>query len=299
MQVNKIEGWDLRYDENGRLHETADGAQIYYDRRGDTGPMLTIVSTMYVISTAWRNFTEQLLPRNQILSYDLRNQGASAEDDFGAFSQHTDDLLDLLDALEMEETYLLSSSVSTLICRDFALAHPDRVKGLILVGPLISPWGSKRRIRITKSWLAALEAGGPRGLWDHIYPTIFGDRAIAEGRTPAYIALRERFLAMNSHAQLRENLEASLAASDDVKLIGSIDRPTLLMIGDDDYAVSRGAMIALLDRIGQGRVDVLENCGHLPYFEATNRFEQSIQDFIDAVENGKLDDGPRERLLRS
>lgn len=298
MKVDKIEGWDLRYDANGQLHETADGAQIYYELRGQ-GPIITVVSTMYVVSTAWRNFTSQLAKRNTLITYDLRNQGASAEDSFSAFAQHTDDLLGLLDAMEVEQTYLLSSSVSTLICRDFAVAHPDRVKGLILVGPLISPWGSKRRIRITHSWLAALEAGGPRGLFDHIYPAVFGDRAIAEGRTPAYIAMRERFLAMNSQAQLRQNLEASLDATDEVSLLDAIHCPALLMVGDDDYAVSRGAMIALRDRIGSGRVDVLENCGHLPYFEATDRFERSIQEFVSAVESGKQDSIQDDRLLAS
>lgn len=298
MKVDKIEGWDLRYDENGRLHQTPDGAQIYYEQRGE-GPIITVVSTMYVVSTAWRNFTGHLAERNRLITYDLRNQGASAESEFDAFAQHTDDLLGLLDALEIEQTYLLSSSVSTIICRDFTVAHPDRVKGLILVGPLISPWGSKRRIRITQSWLAALEAGGPRGLFDHIYPAVFGDLAIAQGRTPAYLAMRERFLAMNSHAQLRQNLEASLEASDDVSLLDAIDCPTLLMVGDDDYAVSRGAMIALRDRLGSGRVDVLENCGHLPYFEATDRFERSIQEFVTAVESGAVDSIQDDRLLVS
>jgi pimeloyl-ACP methyl ester carboxylesterase len=145
--------------------------------------------------------------------------------------------------------------------------------------------------------LAALEADGPQGLFDLIYPIVFGDKMIAEGRGATYLALRERFLAINSKAQLAENLTASLEASDDPELLDAIDCPTLLMVGDDDFAVSMGAIRAMIGRIGRGKVDVIAECGHLPYFEATERFERSVQDFVDEVENGELEGTPEERVL--
>lgn len=80
--------------------------------------------------------------------------------------------------------------------------------------------------------------------------------------------MRERFLAINSKAELRENLIASLEASDDPALLRELRCPTLLMVGDDDFTAPTGAMRAMLGLIGKGRVDVLRECGHLPYFEA-------------------------------
>lgn len=284
MDAERIESFDLRYDETGRMHEAEDGESLYYELRGE-GPMITLVSTIYVMSTAWRNFTAELVRRNRILSYDLRNQGASAETP-APFAQHVDDLLHLLDGLEIERTYLVGTSISTLICRDFAAAHPERVKGLVLTGPAMSPWGPGRRKRIVRSWLAGLDTGGPEGLFDLIYPIVFGDKMIAEGRGATYLALRERFLAINSKAQLAENLESSLEASDDPGLLEALSCPTLLMVGDDDFAASLGAMRAMMGLIGQGSIDVISECGHLPYFEATERFERSLQDFVTSVEEG-------------
>jgi len=295
MDAEKIEALDLRYGESGRIHETADGEPMYYELRGE-GPTLTFVSTIYVMATAWRNFTGELVRRNRILTYDLRNQGASVEAP-ARFSQHVEDLRHLLDDLGVERTYLVGSSISTLICRDFAVAHPDRVSGLVLTGPSISPWGKGRRKRIVRSWLAALEADGAQGLFDLIYPIVFGDKLVAEGRGATYLALRERFLAINSKAQLAENLEASLEASDEVDLLGRLSCPTLLIVGDDDFTASRGAALEMMRLIGRGRVDVFSECGHLPYFEATDRFESSVQEFVAAVEGGTLAEPPEERLL--
>lgn len=290
MRVEAIEALDLRYGAEGALHVLADGTELYYELRG-RGPALTLVSTIYVVSTAWRNFTRELVGAHRILAYDLRNQGASAQSAV-PFEQHVDDLRSLLDAAGIERTYLLGTSISTLICRDFAVAHPERVAGVVLVGPSLSPWRSQRRRRIVRSWLAVLEAGGPEALFDLIYPIVFGDRTIAEGGSPAFLALRERFLAINSHAQLRENLSTSLSASDDPELLRRISCPVLLMVGDDDFTASQAAMEGIRELVGQGRVDVLEGCGHLPYYESTARFERSVAQFVAAVESGALAQQP-------
>jgi pimeloyl-ACP methyl ester carboxylesterase len=295
VDAEQVESYDLRYGEAGAIHEAEDGESLYYELRGE-GPVVTFVSTIYVMSTAWRNFTTELVRSNCILTYDLRNQGASSEAP-APFAQHVRDLAHLLDALEIEQTYLVGTSISTLICRDFAIADPQRVKGLVLAGPSISPWGAGRRKRIVRSWLTTLESGGPEALFDLIYPIVFGDKMIAEGRGAVYLALRERFLAINSKAQLAENLQSSLEASDDPGLLDAVEAPALLMVGDDDFTASRGAMLAMLGLIGKGRLDVLSECGHLPYFEATDRFERSVQEFITAVETDSIEAGPRERLL--
>lgn len=282
MKLESIDNLDFGYHGENAIHRTEDGCELYYELEGE-GPCITFISMIYVVSTAWRNFDRELVKKNKILTYDLRNQGASLGEPRG-FDQHADDLRSLLDALDIDRTYLVGSSISTLICRDFAVRHPDRVAGLILVGPPISPWGSKRRPRIAKSWLTTLESGGPRALLDTLYPLVFGDRAQAEGGTATYLALRERFLAVNSASQLRENIQDAMAASDDVELLRRIDAPTLLMSGDDDFCTSRSALRAIADLIPDARIEVFDDCGHLPFFERTEHFERSVRGFIDSVE---------------
>ncbi|MFG2985986.1 alpha/beta fold hydrolase [Streptomyces sp. NPDC048258] len=285
MHVKGIESWDLAYDGRQALHRTEDGSELYYELRGTEGPVVTLVSTIYVVSTAWRNFTGNLVGDHRLLSYDLRNQGAS-EGHPAEFAQHTEDLKSLLDDLGIERTYLVGTSISTLICRDFANAYPERVAGLVLVGPPFSPRGSSRRRRIAKSWLAALDAGGPRALFDLIYPLVFGDKAIAEGGSGAYLALRERFLAINSAAQLRANLREALGAGDQVERLTGIEAATLLLSGDDDFSTTESTLDATAAIMPNAAVEIIRECGHLPYFEQPEAFQDAVARFVASVEGG-------------
>jgi pimeloyl-ACP methyl ester carboxylesterase len=295
MQTEKIKSWDMAYDAGQGRHRTADGCELYYEVRGSgprypSEPLITFVSTIYVVSTAWRNFTGKLAGRYRLLTYDLRNQGASTGTP-GSFLRHAEDLRSLLDGLEAERTYLVGTSISTLICRDFAVRYPHRVAGLVLTGPPFSPWGSTRRRRVTKSWLATLNSRGQRALFDLMYPLVFGDKALAEGGPGAYLALRERFLAINSQAELRANLEDSLEAGDDIGELATIEAPTLLMAGDDDFLVSGSALREIARIMPRATTEIIAECGHLPYFEQPDRFQDSIARFIDEVEHGAVAGG--------
>jgi len=277
-QLPAIETLDISYKEDVHRHKVDQDCELYFEVEGE-GPPVTFVSSIYVVSTAWRNFTRRLRDHHRLLTYDLRNQGASTGAASG-FPQHADDLASLLDGLEITRTHLVGTSISTVICRDFAARYPERVSSLVLIGPPFSPLGSTRRDMITKSWLKALELGGPRNLFDTMYPLVFGDRAQALGGTSAYVALRERFLAVNSPAQLKANLAESLNSGSDPELLSAISAPSLLLAGDDDFSIGPVSLRALAELMPNGRAEVFEDCGHLPFFEATDQFEELLLAFF-------------------
>jgi pimeloyl-ACP methyl ester carboxylesterase len=278
-----VETYDLGYDAMQPMRRE-DGVEIYYESRGE-GPPLCIVNNMYIIGPLWKNFTSRLVQRNMVITYDLRNQGASTPIQGElTFADHVEDLRALLDTLEIEQTYLLGTSISTLICRDFALAYPERVRGMVLLGPVFNPLGSKRRRFLTRSWLNSLAAGGPRALFDHFFPLVFGDHTIENGGSPAYLALRERFLALNSQAMLEKNLKGSLTTGDAPARLAEIKCPTLLAAGEGDFLSSPSSLEGLAALFGDARSQVIPYAGHVPYFEATDQFEELVQEFVDSVE---------------
>lgn len=282
MDAEQIESWDAGYSETQNVHRTEDGVELYYELRGE-GPVLAILSSVFVVSTAWKNFTDQLVQNHTILTYDIRNQGASSMGD-GAYDNHLSDLKSLLDGLGIEKSYILAVSFSTLFARDFAVQNPDRAKGLILCGPAISPYQSIRRNLHLKAWLAALEAGGPAGLFDASYPFVLGDRTIGRGGSAAYLALRDRFLAVHSKAQLRANLEGGLQATDSEEKLRSLQCPVLLFTGDDDFNVGKGALEELAEIIPDAKVEIIARCGHAPYVEQTDVFESIVGNFLTEIE---------------
>jgi 3-oxoadipate enol-lactonase len=283
-----LENLKIKY-ENDKLFRNRDGTETYYEMYG-CGSNLTIVNNFFIISPIWKNFTKELSKKNLILTYDLRNQGASTPS-FSKinFSSYVEDLKELLDGLGITSTYLLGSSTSTLICRDFAIAYPEMVKGLVLTSPLFCPYGTKRRRYLTKSWINTLEKSGVKGLFEHIYPLVYSDRTIENGGTPAYLSLKERFLALNSYEQVKYSLDASLETNDDPIKLKQIMSPTLLLAGEADFLTCKSSLEASSKLIDNSQVEILDYSGHIPYFEATTNFELVIQKFIDSIE-GKGND---------
>src|SRR5436190_13232747 len=118
LDRDRIESINLQYNNNAPI-ALPDGAHLYYEEYGE-GERLTIVNNFFLIAPLWKNFTNTLRGRQRITTFDLRNQGGSSSvEGEMSFELFIEDLKAVLDYLQIETTYLLGSSTSTLICRDF------------------------------------------------------------------------------------------------------------------------------------------------------------------------------------
>jgi len=276
-------GLEMRYrDETPLLTEA--GREFYYEVNGSAGPHLTIVNNFFLTAPMWRTFTPRLAERNRVLTYDLRNQGASFSDPGEiAWKDHVDDLAEVLTGAGVERTYLVGTSISALICRDFALAHPERVAGLVLVGPVCTASNGRRRRAITRSWVNSMENGGTAALWDHLYSMVFGEATMETLGSVGYLGLREAFTSLHSVDIVAPNLRSSLEASDDPALLGRLTCPTLLMVGEEDFLWNPTA-VAETERLLKDVTTVwLPAIGHLPYMEDPETFQREVQAFVDRV----------------
>lgn len=283
---------DVRYLGHNAL-AMPDGAEIYYEVRGD-GPPVAFINNFYILSPVWRNFTEKIAGTIQMVTYDLRNQGASyAGDATVDFTTHVDDLARLLDHVGVEKTFLVGTSISTLIARGFAIRHPDRVRGLVLVGPAFSPYGSFRRQLISRSWLSSLNAGGTRQLFDALYPLVFSDQTVNAGGRATYHALRETFLALLPELSIRQNLTASLEVEDDPDDLRGLEVPVKVIIGDGEFMWSASMVDEFRRLVPHGQVSVLPRAGHVPFFDEPDAFQRELAQFV--AENSPQEQGVQAR----
>lgn len=288
MRASTVASWDLRYERSERC-PTSSGGELYFESYGE-GPPLVFLNNFFIIAPAWRNFTTQLREECTIVAYDLQNQGASSQP--GAsfpFSGHADDVADLLDLLQLEDAYLVGTSISTLIARDIALRHSNRVRGLVLMGPIYSPYGPLRFRLLIKDWRARLATSGPASLFNYLYPMVFSDRAIGEGGRATYLGLRERFLALNSEEQIEACLEGAAGAEQAADGTAVLPQPMLLMIGDGDAFWSASTLGAACDAQPSAAGVVIPDAGHLPFAEQTGAFESAVLDFVRTTERTRAD----------
>ncbi|HSR26129.1 MAG TPA: alpha/beta hydrolase [Candidatus Eisenbacteria bacterium] len=278
---------DLRYEETGRF-ASHDGVELYFELHGD-GPLITFLNHSFLVGPAWRSVTDRLAERHRLLFYDLRNQGASSRcAEAFRWEDHVADLAALLDHVGAERSYVLGTSSSTLLARDFALAHPERVSGLLLVGPAFSPYGGRRRRMNSRAWLATVRRDGTRGFFESLFPLVLSDYTQEQGGQSMFLGLREAFLAVHSPQQIEWNLEAELTTDDDPAKLRRLACPTLFMIGDGDFLWSQSALEEAARLVPRASVHVIPRAGHLPYFEASDEFQAVCAEFVDRCERERV-----------
>ncbi|MDO3703879.1 alpha/beta hydrolase [Micromonospora sp. C28SCA-DRY-2] len=111
------------------------GAQLAYDEVGSGTPVVLLHAGI-ADRRMWREQVGVLAARHRVIALDLRGYGDS-ELPPAPFAHH-DDVVGLLDALGVARAALVGCSFGGAVAVDTALAHPERVTALALLGSAIS-----------------------------------------------------------------------------------------------------------------------------------------------------------------
>ncbi|SNR59349.1 alpha/beta fold hydrolase [Actinomadura mexicana] len=275
---------DMTYRDDTPRIRAREGVELYYEIRGE-GNVITPLNNFAITPPIWRVFTEELARHYRILTYDLCNHGQSTRvEEEPTWEEHAADLIALLDALEIESTYLIGSSTSTVFARDIALNHPDRVKGMVLAGPVFGPRGMRRQRQLQRNWLRTLESHGLAGMYEHFYPELFSSEMNEALGTPGYLGFREAFMAMATPEDLASGLRQSMRDNHSPDLPPRISTPTLVIVGDDDMLLSPSGAKELSEQFPNGCYEVMPKAGHQPYIDDAEGFQAIILKFIRDVE---------------
>jgi pimeloyl-ACP methyl ester carboxylesterase len=255
---------------------------LSYRLDGDQGQVIVFLNNLFSPRRTWTRLVPQAAQHHRVLTYDLRNQGESgdAADGFG-LQAHVDDLVSLLDTFDVEQAWLVGSSLSTLVCREFAVQHPGRAAGMILGGPAFGPFGGRRRTFFIKSWLQTLDSMGMGALFAQLYPLVLSDRTVQCHGITGFLALREAFIALHSSpARLARSLAAFQDIDERPDRLRAIECPVLLMAGDADFLAGASAVDTTSRLFRRGNHVILPGAGHLLYIDMPSRFGQVLLDFI-------------------
>ncbi|MCF3180161.1 alpha/beta hydrolase [Streptomyces polychromogenes] len=275
---------DLSYREDAPRVRTRDGVELYSESVGE-GTAITFLNNFFLTSPFWREYTGELAQNHRVVTYDLANHGASTRlPEEPTWEEHAADLIGLLDALEIESTYLVGTSASTQLARDVALAHPDRVRGLVLAGPVFGLRGMRRHRQLNRAWLQTLRTDGLAALYNQIYPEVISGEMNEEGGTPGFLGLRESFMAMNTVEDLSNGLTLVQTGETSPELLSRVQAPTLVVLGDDDILLSPGRGHDLAALFPRGRCEIMPNAGHVPFLDDPEGFQAIVRKFTEEVD---------------
>ena len=193
------------------------------------------------------------------------------------------DLMAVLDRVSPgAPAWLVGCSQGGRIALDACLAHPDRVRGLILVAPAVSgapePAAFPPAIQAWVDRVERAEAASDVDAINALEAHAWLDGPLApEGRVGG--ATRELFLAMNELALRAEVRGSALDPPSAWERLGDVRAPTLVAWGDRDFPHVATVCEHLARTIARARRHVFTGAAHLPNLEQPAAFDRLLVEF--------------------
>ena len=266
------------------------GLGTRYITAGDGPPLFLIHPVGYPAEIFARTLTG-LADRLRMIAPDLPGQGFTEAPDAWPvpaqvfMARH---VIALADQLGIERFSILGSSLGGLVAALVAIEAPDRIDGLVLVGT-----GSVFNDPSTQpKVLEAVFANGSRAYRDPSLDTLRARLANTCFRAPA---ADDILVSQMTAYALPGALDRYRSIID--SLIASVNEPTatayprleqltmraLVLVGEEDIRTSYEAHRLGCLRMGDARIVRLADCGHLPYLEKPEEFNDAVGEFLVGV----------------
>lgn len=258
-------------------------AELHCERRGEGEPLL-LIQGMGGTHLSWGEPFLGLLEEGfEVVVFDNRGIGLSAPVDGPfAIAEMAADTAELLDRLELESAHVVGISMGGMIAQELALAHPGRLRSLTLGCTYCGGPGSRLMPEENAQKLLAGLASGSRdkairaSYEVNTSPSFRSD----EGRYAAFHEMATEVPAARGTIELQAR---AIVGHDTSGRIGEVAAPTLVVHGAEDgvLPIANGRLIASL--LPAARLEVLEDVGHMFWWEQPERSAQLIRDHALAV----------------
>lgn len=254
------------------------GGKLYFEQCG-AGSSVVLLHDGLLHSVVWDDMWPALCSHYHVVRYDRRGYGQSdpAKAPFSA----VDDLLRVMEETGIQRATLVGCSSGTALATDFALAHPERVAALFLIGPVVHGMRSSdyflQRGNAANAPLAKNDVRAAAENWSKDPFQINGDRPQARQKVYDTLAASPQNFNGSGPFELRPSPPT-------VTRLGEVQAPTLLIVGDHDIADVHAFAGALQAAVPVVRREVWPDDGHLIPLEKPAELVSRLQTFIAIAE---------------
>jgi pimeloyl-ACP methyl ester carboxylesterase len=255
------------------------GTRLYYEVAG-SGLPLVLVHGFSLDTRMWDEQFERFAEHYRVVRYDVRGYGKSLPPT-GEGYYHADDLKALLDHLEIATAYIAGLSLGGAIALEFAVAHPESVRGFILVDSILwgYSWSDEGNDSMGDLWSAALTSGaeGAKTLWLQ-HPFFAPAHEIPEVSTNL-----RRMVSDYSGWHWLNSDPGIVPMPPALFRLDSVSAPTLIIIGERDVQDLQNMSELLHTQIPNARKVVIPGAGHMSNMENPVLFNQIVLDFLSGL----------------
>jgi len=239
---------------------TLNSMSMYYREEGDGFPVV-LMNGLGSDHRGWSQQIEALRTRFRCIAFDNRDVGRSdrAQAPYN-IADMAGDARELLDKLGVAEAHFVGFSMGAAIAQEFVLAHPERVRSLVLMNAYTS--SDPRGAALFSGWKLLRRNLTLEEYYRATFPWVYTHQ---EYRIPGLIdrtvqALTQDPLAQEADAFCRQ-VDATLTFFSEDRL-DRIAAPTLLIFGEDDLLTPLRFAKVLAERIPHAELHVIPGTGH-------------------------------------
>jgi pimeloyl-ACP methyl ester carboxylesterase len=254
---------------------------IYYEIHGEGDPLILIHGSPANIDWWTPTFIKEISKKYKIIIFD--NRGAGRSDDPNVeYSIKTlaNDTVDLIDALNIDNTYILGHSMGGMIAQELALNYSERIEKLVLCS---TNCGGPEQIPPTNEAMKIMGGitGGktPKEVAKLTIPLCFSEDFIKNNPDFIEFIIQQIIKApTNSNSFIRQH--KAIMTFHAGRNLKKINISTLIMHGEKDIMVPPQNAEIISNLIPNAKLILLNNSAHLLYLEETELFIKNLLDFL-------------------
>jgi pimeloyl-ACP methyl ester carboxylesterase len=273
---------------------TINDVKIHYKIKGQGKPVFILLHGFGSNLHSWDQVMDDLSKDGTVIAFDRPAFGLTerptsweGENPYTPEAQ-VDQTIGLMDALGIDNAILIGNSAGGTIATRTALEYPERVEALILVDAAIyqqggaSGWLQKlmqtpQLRRLGPLLVRSIQSRGEDLIqlaWHN--PGLITPSTLENYRKPLKADNWDRALWEFTQVNPGPDLSTQISA---------VDKPVLVITGDDDQIVPTEQSVRLADEIPGAKLSILPACGHVPQEECPKPFLESVFAFLDEIRN--------------
>ena len=269
--------------------ETEDGLRVHYRDEGPREAATTIVLVHGFAASlhAWEPWVARLSPDYRMVSLDLPGHGLTRAPETYEITPTSQVMVvdAVADHLGLGPFVIVGNSMGGAVAWRYTLAHPDKVRGLVLVNAAGWPEAQEAesgpplvfRLLANPVGRTLLRNLDPRPLAKGGLVQAYEDESLV---TPELV---ERYVALArapGHRALLTGRRGGAGETVTPETFAAISVPTLVMVGEKDQVIPAARSAGFAQTIPDARKVVYADGGHVPMEQLPDRSAQDLRTFL-------------------
>ncbi len=264
--------------------------ELHYEETGSGQPV--VFCHEYATDLrAWEPQLRHFGRRYRAIAWNYRGYPPSSvphEDEAYVHPLFVEDLRHLLDSLEIDRAHLVGIATGGNLALNFAIAHPQRIEGLAVVGAGAGTSDRENWLRACASLADEIAIRGVEAVVDAISGA--PQRVVFRDKDPLgwarFQSLMRELSPIGAEKLMRITLTGRPPVTALRESLSKLTLPILVLMGDQDFPAHEACRF-IRDHAPHAGLAVMPMCGHTLNSEEPAQFNRILEDFLAAVDAGR------------